>query len=500
MAPKRFVSWVAVSSRPQLDGGSPTDQRERNLTHMAKWDGCLVADLEVPGQSRSYIEYEEAKRQIEAYRELDALIKANAFDVLICYNVGRLGRKRSLITTIIDLCYEAGILVYRTSSPPNTLEWSTKGYSELLIEAIESCSFQNEVDQTKEHHRTGMIRRIERGEMPGIVPYGWNITYTGRKTYTLSIDEQAAQAIRLACELYTQGLGNAAIAAKLNETGHTFYARRRKDSSERIAIPFAISSVRDIFSRIWVYAGYAQVNQQSTKREFRREKSSIIPPIIDEATLQKVVAELALRKRANPPKGHHLYSGIVVCTTCNNRMSVITTGSPRRRKDGSLYYLPTVRCHKCTRQVSWAQIERAILQWFDAIDDQEMEVIEVDNSEAIEQERQTLQKQLDGLPGAQERAFSAFVDGDVDKATYQAQVKRLEARKRELQDKLQAVDLQLAKHRRSDEQIKRWVTVKEVGREMIALGRDRPAEVNAWLREYIRVEFDENRKLTIKLS
>ena len=92
MAPKRFVSWVAVSSRPQLDGGSPTDQRERNLTHLAKWDGCLVADLEVPGQSRSYIEYEEAKRQIEAYRELDALIKANAFDVLICYNVGRLGR------------------------------------------------------------------------------------------------------------------------------------------------------------------------------------------------------------------------------------------------------------------------------------------------------------------------------------------------------------------------------------------------------------------------
>ena len=91
-------------------------------------------------------------------------------------------------------------------------------------------------------------------------------------------------------------------------------------------------------------------------------------------------------------------------------------------------------------------------------------------------------------------------DRPTRKATYQAQVKRLEARKRDLQDKLQAVDLQLAKHRRSDEQIKRWVTVKEVGREMIALGRDKPAEVNAWLREYIRVEFDENRKLTIKLS
>lgn len=498
MAPKRFVSWVAVSSRPQLDGGSPTDQRERNLAHVAKWDGVVVADLEVPGQSRSYIEYEEAKQHIEAYRQLDALIKAQAFDVLICYNVGRLGRKRSLITTIIDLCHEAGILVYRTSSPPNTLEWSTKGYSELLIEAIESCSFQNEVDQTKEHHRTGMIRRIERGEMPGIVPYGWTITYTGRKTYTLSVDEQAAQAVRLACELYLQGYGMDAIATRLNNAGHKSYSRRRKEGGPQRPIPFTIAAVRAIFTRAWIYAGYTQVNRKSKKREFHREKSSLIPPIIDEAMLQKVVAELDLRKRANPPKGHHLYSGIVVCTACNNRMCVITAGSPRRRKDGSMYYLPTVRCHKCTRQVSWAQIEQAI--WFDAIEHQTMEVVSEDNHEAIEQERQALQKQIDALPGAAERAYSAFVDGDVDKATYQAQMKRLDARKRELQDKLQAAELHLAKHRRSDEQVKRFTTVKEVGHAMMALGRDKPDVVNAWLREYIRVEFEENRKLTVLLS
>jgi len=162
------------------------------MAHIEKWGGVLIADLEVPGQSRSHIEYEEAKAKIEAYRQLDALIKAKAFDVLTCYNVGRLGRKRSLITTIIDLCYEAGILVYRTSSPPNTLEWSTKGYSELLIEAIESCSFQNEVDQTREHHQTGMIRRTERGLLPGNVPYGWRKVFDADGKPHFEIDEQAA--------------------------------------------------------------------------------------------------------------------------------------------------------------------------------------------------------------------------------------------------------------------------------------------------------------------
>lgn len=501
MAPKRFVSWVAVSSRPQIDGGSPTDQRERNLAHIEKWGGVLVADLEVPGQSRSYITLEDARANIDAYRHLERLISEHAFDVLICYNVGRLGRKRSLITTVIDLCYEAGIMVYRTSSPPHSLEFTRKGYSDLLIEAIESATFQNEVDQMVENNKTGMIRRVERGWMPSNIPFGWVATYQNRREYTLVIDEQAAKAIRLAFDLYCSGMGMYSIAIELNRLGFKSYGKPRKNQDERERKPFQMDTIKAMLGRVWIYAGYAEVNRISATREHVRVKSSRIPPIIDEVVLQRVVAELALRKRANPPKGKHLYSGIVLCTKCNVRMTVTASGGARIRKSGKRWVSPNVKCPHCRRQLSFLAIEKALLSWFESIADQSLppEQPDIDNT-GIEQERQSLQRQFDAIPQAQERAYNAFVDGDVSRNVYQAQMKRLEARKRELQDSIKTIDLQLAKHRRSEEQVRRWSTVKEVGGEMIAMGKDRPELVNAWLREYIRVRFDENRKVTVFLS
>lgn len=184
-------------------------------------------------------------------------------------------------------------------------------------------------------------------------------------------------------------------------------------------------------------------------------------------------------------------------------------GSPtdqreRKLKDGTIWNRPVVRCAQpeaCHRSVSFAQVERAILAWFDAIENQELPPDQPDlDIGAIEQERQALQKQIDALPHAQERAFNAFVDGDVDKSTYQAQTKRLEARKRELQDKIQAVDLKLSQQAHSEARKRRWNSVREVGRAMIEMGKTDPAKVNAWLREHIRVEFDENRKLAVLLS
>lgn len=501
MTGKRFVSWVAVSSRPQMDGGSPTDQRERNRDHIDKWGGCLVADLEVPGQSRSYIEYEEAKRQIEAYRELDRLIKAGAFDVLVCYNVGRLGRKRSLITTVIDLCYEAGIMVYRTSSPPHSLDFTRRGYSELLIEAIESASFQNEVDQMVENNKTGMIRRVERGWMPSNIPFGWFATYQNRREYTLSIDEQAAAAIRLAFNLYCSGMGMYSIAIELNQQGFKSYGKPRKNQEEREHKPFQMDTIKAMLGRVWIYAGYAEVNRISATREHVRVKSDRIPPIIDEVTLHKVVSELSLRKRSNPPKGKHLFSGIVVCTKCNARMTVTASGGARVRKSGKRWVSPNVRCPHCRRQLSFLAIEKAILAWFESIADQSLPPDQPDTDNAgIEQERQALQRQLDAIPQAQERAFTAFVDGDASKDAYQAQVKRLDARKRELQDGLHTVDMRLAQLASSEDRKRRWNSVKEVGRATIERGKTDPAVVNAWLREFIRVEFNEDRKLTVFLS
>lgn len=77
---------------------------------------------------------------------------------------------------------------------------------------------------------------------------------------------------------------------------------------------------------------------------------------------------------------------------------------------------------------------------------QQVPIEHPENFEATNREAQQLQKQLDALPQAAERAYTAFVDGIVHKQAYQAQVKRLEAQKRELQDNLQALTLKRARH------------------------------------------------------
>lgn len=474
-----------------MDGGSPTDQRERNKSHIEKWGGVLVADLEVPGQSRSYIEYEEAKREIEAYRQLDALIKEQSFDVLICYNVGRLGRKRSLITTVIDLCYEAGIMVYRTSSPPAGLEWSKRGYSDLLLEAIESATFQNEVDQFREHHKTGMIRRAKRGLMAGNIPYGYLADPPRSKEYKLIVDEHSANAVRRAFDLFLSGLGMLKIAEILNTEGFRSPGAIRKYRNERTPRSWSGEGVRAVIERCWVYAGYAEINRDSKDRTFHREKSDHIPPIIDEETLQRLDTEIKLRKRANPPKGNHLFSGICVCTQCNRRMTVYLRKQKR---------LPCASCPSCHRIVNYRIITQTLLSFFDSLDEgYEIETDSNADGAELDIEAERIQLQLTAIPDAEKRAYEAFVDGDVDKSAYQAQKKRLELRKRDLQDSLQASDLKRARHRNSEALQKQYETIAELGRDMLEIGAEKPKEVNQWLREYIRIDFAADRTLTVRV-
>src|SRR5690606_23048770 len=118
----RFVSWAAVSSLPQTKKVSLEDQLRTNREHIARYGGQLVAELVVPGKSRSIVLFEDACRRIEAYARLRELIDARAFDVLIYLDRSRLGRKASLSMAIVELCHEAGNATYETENPPVALK------------------------------------------------------------------------------------------------------------------------------------------------------------------------------------------------------------------------------------------------------------------------------------------------------------------------------------------------------------------------------------------
>ena len=61
-----------------------------------------------------------------------------------------------------------------------------------------------------------MIRRAERGLLPGNVPYGWRKVFDADGKPHFEIDEQAATAVRKAFEWFLAGEGKEAIAIRLN--------------------------------------------------------------------------------------------------------------------------------------------------------------------------------------------------------------------------------------------------------------------------------------------
>lgn len=483
---KRFVSWVAVSSRPQMDGGSPEDQRERNLAHIEKWNGVLVADLEVPGQSRSYIEYEEAKRNLEAYRQLDELIKAKAFDVLICYNVGRLARKRSLITTVIDLCHEAGIVVYRTSNPPTTLEWSLRGYSDMLVEAIESTSFQNEVDQLREHHRTGMLRRAQRGDFACHIPWGYKKVFDEQGNGRIEIDEDAAEIIRKLYELYLSGRGKKKVVESLNRLGYR----------PRGGGVWTVPCVDRVLRQVRIHAGYIEFNRLSKTREYFIAKGKH-PAIIAEDTMNQVLGERADRSTAHRAVNtKYLFSRLVMCERCNFRMSVckrieIVQRSPELSAD--LY------CPQCKRHISFSKVKTQFVEWFEqAADGIELEVVDVGTTDKMRATVSHIQKQIEAAEKAISRAHTAFVDGTMGDVEHKSQVKRKETERAQLSAQLDEATKNLRSTESHRQRVEQIADIVAIGKEM--MNHPDAAAVNAWLREYFTVSFGENRRFHIRLK
>lgn len=129
---KRIAIWRAVSSLPQAKKISLDDQLDQALAVVKRHDAHLVADLEVHGESRSIILFEDACERIEAYSRLKGLIDDRAIDVLIYLDVSRLGRMAALVLAIAELCTRAGILLYELDNPPASLEFKAQ-YDEPLF-------------------------------------------------------------------------------------------------------------------------------------------------------------------------------------------------------------------------------------------------------------------------------------------------------------------------------------------------------------------------------
>lgn len=333
--PKTAVIWRAVSSDDQVSKNGDVKVSLDNQLTMAqeaagKHNLNVAGMLTVPGESRYITLLEDAREQVDGYITIDGIdkpckpyqelfnlirSKPKSFDVLICLNTSRLGRKASLSMTIIQLCKDAGIICYETQSPQPSLDLDkAHTYNDMLLYAINSVRDQQEVIKLIDANQTGMIRRIENGHFPGDPPYGWKKLYDEHGKVKVEIDEATSAAVEFIFDRYVNyGEGLERISDRLNELG---YPAPRADR-------WAYTSVQNIIERAWRYAGYNDINLHSKRGRKHTRARSRWPAIISEEMAVDALNEQ--KRRATSRRSvntTHAFSGCVWCAKCTRRLAI----------------------------------------------------------------------------------------------------------------------------------------------------------------------------------
>lgn len=486
---KRFVSWAAVSSLPQAKKISLEDQLKTNQEHVARWDGMLVEELVVPGESRNIVLFEDAARKMDAYARLRELIDRRAFDVFIYFDRSRLGRQAALIMAVTGLCHEAGIVTYATESPPTALDPPGHHFHNSVVGAIESVMAQEEVSKIQHRHEMGMMQRVRNGEFPNHIPHGWLVHYEahdGKPVQILEVDEQFKEALLCILDLFLhKSYSVREIGRHLKDKG--FPPPKRGEWTR--------SAVQSILRGIWRYAGYNELNRRSKKRDYIREKSKW-PALIPEEDARAVIAEMNRRygtKRS--AYRSHRFSGLVWCQRCQAKM-IAHYGHYRLRSSGEKVRSEAYQCLDLEGQakhpkntISNRFIEQFLRAAFTQLQDKDFRrsLLTPNQSRvsAIEAQIHKAQMRLTDNDNALQRADDAFVMGSMTPERYQRQVAKLSEQRAKMEAEITRLqdDLLVAIHDNNHEQ-----RLEDLAANGIAmLDTDDLPTANAYFRRHIQV-------------
>lgn len=490
---KRFVSWAAVSSLPQAKKISLQDQLETNKAHVARWDGVLVDELVVPGESRSIVLFEDAARKMDAYAKLKELIAKRAFDVFVYLDRSRLGRKAALSMAVIELCQQAGIITYPTESPPSSLDPPEQNFHNQVVGALESVLAQQEVVKIQHRHEMGMAARVRNGDFPGRVPYGWTARYeveNDKPIQIVEVDDGAKQAIEIIYDLYL----NSGASAKTI----TAIMKERAIEPPRGAA-WTESAVVIIIGMALRYAGIVELNIRSKKRSYVRAKLRW-PPLISEETAKAVVAMRASRAVAkrSVDKGVHLFSRVVWCRKCERPMIAHYTWRPSRRDKTITKRVENYRCtvggapthdkYQISAHYLIDSVHKAIEFVRVESNRQHLLASYTDKTPQIKRAIEKATKRLVAQEEATLRADDAYVMGKMSVERYQRQIEKLDQQRARLVTEIKSHEAALQNEIADSQLDQRLLDFADEGLVMLA-SEDIPA-ANAWFRRHIKLWVD----------
>jgi DNA invertase Pin-like site-specific DNA recombinase len=300
----RVALFASVSSPQQATVDK--DSLPSQLRDGAAWadgvGGQVVITLHVPGHSRKYIFFQDAERDVPAYRELREACERRDFDVLWCRARDRLGRTDALIAQVEALVANAGAEVY-SAALPHQLGQATET-SAIYLSAIERAAAQSENVTKSRRHAMGMSARARRGLHPNGWMYGYRPVRNDVGKVTGAEFAPEIEAIRLMTSLFLDGLGYGSIARQLDASP---WRPARGDHWRRCTVHRILHNDG--------YAGFIHWRDATTS-----DPSPRFTPLWTPDELVAIRRERVRRHKGGHPPASIL-SGIVVCARCGWTMT-----------------------------------------------------------------------------------------------------------------------------------------------------------------------------------
>lgn len=357
----RALIWTAVSSQAQADEDKmslPQQESEARAVCAANgWE--VIAVLCVPGHSRSYFTIAECahdmrQRGITAFDDLLHYIETQAFDVFVCRDADRIGRKSSLVHEVIGRIIDMGASIH-------TLQGGStfKSNGALMYGAFAGYKAQAEIDSRVELAEKGRIKRVERGLPVGRKPPLTHILirdHMGRGVELIVDESRRRLWDDMAC-IVLSGVGWNAIENTLfHDYGHI-------DPKTGLGYPPGFVYKTLYRPTTWGHMAYGHhrtgqsrtygtwvYDQRVTPPDGIIMHYNLIPPLYAPEMMQRLQDEMRRREGLiqgrRRPGTTSMFAGLVVCGECGHPM--------RYHKNGAWY------TYRCEMRYGRKRIRRAV--------------------------------------------------------------------------------------------------------------------------------------------
>lgn len=413
---KRFFAYIRVSDPSQDDERDP-DKKEAETREGASFtEQRSVIACYAEREGLTIIEWfreveSAAVRGRPIFTSMAKRLRKGEADGFIVHKVDRSSRNYHDWADINDLA-DAGFDVRFAS---DNLDLSTRG--KRLLADVQAVFATDYIRNLKEEVRKGIDGRLKQGLLPWGAPPGY--VNNGHRGKVKTIDLVTGPMVRRAFELYATGTYSFdTLSAELERMG----LRNRQGGrvtrngiSAMLKNPFYIGL---IVHKKAVYKG-------------------VHSPLISKQLFDRVQAVLSGKTKKGPNRNSFRYRRMFRCAECGYSL----VGELQK---GHVYY----RCHTKRCPVSCVReevFEAAVLGVYRAIHLSEAERLALEaeatsflgeRKETTRQVKETWKLQLAALQTRHDRLVDVFLEGTLDKESFESRKERLLMEQRELEEKL----------------------------------------------------------------